>query len=365
MKRIILIHGMGTHPKGNMKEEFKRGMKTGLSQFGLSGGQIEFGFSKMDVIEYNFSEFFDEKRKELAEYADATRRGLSVSPSNWVERVHTEVTKVGQGLDDGSMLATSWLDVALYCNTYLGEMIRSQLATLLCQSMKEFGNDKVHVVAHSLGTSLLHDTLHKLFRDDSEFRDGISDYPVGEFNIESVWWLANVSRLTSLVSGQKKPYESRAINGRFGCIEHIVNVANKYDPFTWLRQYDPTQHPQHVPSYTRNIEQTSVKSWNPHKFENYVAHPEVAIRMIQRFSTLDVSRYISDESVKEAVSLYEADSLPGAVEELGRQIRPLTGDPDSIKFKDIVTAVKKVFDEVNELKEEYERDNKPAEGGES
>ena len=63
---ILLIHGMGTHPPGNMRKEFIDGINDTAKLFEITDFDIE---EKAQIEEFNYSEFLDSRRKADAEYA--------------------------------------------------------------------------------------------------------------------------------------------------------------------------------------------------------------------------------------------------------------------------------------------------------
>lgn len=352
---VILVHGMGKHAAGEITKKFKAGMKSGLELLGASDAIKNGWGNHLDIREFYYDDTFEEHRAKLANNAAAIRNN-TLPVSNWMTQLFQSIGRIDEMLEEDNALTQSWLDVAFYCHTFIGEQLRVELASEICKAIKDAENHTdVHIVAHSLGTALVHDTLHNLFRDDATFRDKIPDFPTGSFNLGSVTTVANVSRLTNLISYQVNPYTSRVTTGTFGCTDRFINVSNKYDPFLWLRPYYPNKHPSHVPDKTLDFRLNTVKSWNPHDFQNYIAYPEVTLRLVASLTTLDVSSLVPNRD--SAVQAYKDDSVSGAAEIFEEKMGDFIQGDEDISFRDIYQALKKLFDEIQEFKEQYEADN--------
>lgn len=61
---VLLVHGMGTHPKGNIKKVFLEALGDRTESFSIDSPEL---LKSVDYREYNYSEQFDLIRKQFAE----------------------------------------------------------------------------------------------------------------------------------------------------------------------------------------------------------------------------------------------------------------------------------------------------------
>ena len=234
---VILVHGMGTHDKGNIEKEFIEGVN------GTAKCLVNDTFDIADYVdfkEFHYSDMLDEIRQKLAENATAIKdQGYGVlSGLGVVEEVITKLTDFHAGFDDDAMFATHWLDVILYGTNTYGEAIRVEFAKFLTEVLLEANGREVHVICHSLGTAVVHDALAKLYRKGFNSEDNIPDLPTGSFNLDSLWTFANVSRMVNLLNRLEDPMTSTVTTGPNGCVNNFYNIRHKLDPFTWFKTYN-------------------------------------------------------------------------------------------------------------------------------
>ena len=328
---IILVHGMGKRKPGTFTRDFKIGINKGLELLGAADSDW---LSEVEIREFYYADTFKEHREKLAANAEAIRNG-TLPVSNWMSQLYNKVGKIDEFIGEDNAFTQSWLGIAFYCHTFLGEQIRVELASEICKAINDAENHSdVHVLSYSLGTAVLHDTLHKLFRDDASFRDKIPGFPTGSFNLGSVTTIANISRLTNLINFLENPYKSRCTTGLLGCTDRFVNVSNAFDPFLWLRSYSPDKNPNYVPAQTNDLKFNAIKSWNPHNFINYLAYPEVTLRLLTSYtSTLDMGPLLAKR--QSARQHYENDSVIGAASKFEATLSAFGNNSDDVTFKEL------------------------------
>ena len=87
---ILLVHGMGTHPKGEMKKTYKKALQDRAQGFGID---IDGPLQSVELVEFNYSEHFDAIRQQFAENAQARAKGFKyLAGMGFEEKLITELT---------------------------------------------------------------------------------------------------------------------------------------------------------------------------------------------------------------------------------------------------------------------------------
>lgn len=332
---ILLVHGMGTHRPGEMTETFVSALNDRARCFGLK----EFDVAKEAclVAEFNYSERFDAVRKQFADNAAARREGFgSLAGAGFAAELVTELTALAAKFGNDDFLYTHWLDVLLYATTYYGAAIRAELAETLNKLARKHGHGNIHVVGHSLGTAVVHDTLASLYRDGANIFDNIPDYRPGNSNMKTLWMFANVSGLVHLLNQLEDPMTSTVAPGASGCTDYLFNVRHTLDPFTWFERYD-----RQMP-YLEHIENSTVCNLNTHDLYEYVTAPNVAKRLL-RFI---FDRQIDKEPFNHCSAAYEKRSLKQGVTELKDALEAVRDKPDLDTLNKAYHAFKVLTDTV-------------------
>lgn len=292
---VLLVHGMGTHEKGNISEEFVAGVKEGAGYLGKVNYDIS---ERVTLEEFNYSAFLDSVRDKLA---SATTDGLpdfeSLRALGIGNDIVDKLLEFETDLTKDEMLYTHWLDIPLYAFFHYGESIRAGLAIKINELFKNNPNTDIHIICHSLGTAVVHDTLVKIYRKDADVLDNIPDFKQDEHRLKSIWSFANVSRLVSILKEIDNPDTSVVSADREGCADFFVNIRNKFDPFTWFKKYD--RHMEKGYTYTTDI----VKKINTHDFQQYVTEPGVTRHLLM---ALDKQQsFISNDILNNAIEKYK------------------------------------------------------------
>lgn len=346
---VILVHGMGTHKKGNIKKEFI----TGVNETGKC--LINDSFKIEDHVklkEYHYSKMLDDIRKKLSDNATAIKeQGFGfLSTIGVAGEVITAITDFHDDLDDDSFFTTHWLDVILYGSTFYGEQIRVEFAKFLNKELLKANGREIHIICHSLGTAVVHDTLAKLYRKSFNATDNIPDLPTGSFNISSLWTFANVSRLVCLLNDLEDPMTSPVTTGSDGCTNAFYNVRHKFDPFTWFKTYNRKM------SFIKTYENDVIKKWNTHDFTEYVSDPLVTKRLINLLTSHYISNSSDDESKLGAcIESHSKDTINEAYIELKILLeRYKDKDKKYHSFREIYSVINKVITASAEFKKDME-----------
>jgi hypothetical protein len=337
---IILVHGMGTHPKGNITKEFKKAIADRSTGFGITDQSF---LENVDYQEFNYSEYFDLIRKQFADNAQARKKGFGyLIGKGFEEKLLNQLTSFEANFGKDEFFYTHWLDVILYSTMYFGEKSCFDFISFFDKLQKKYFPRNIHVICHSLGTAVVHDALAKYYRLDSDPYDNIPDLEAGGFNIASLWTFANVSRMVNLLNGLTDPYHSTVVTGNHGCTNDFFTIRHEYDPFTWFKTYD-----REMEDCTKFIN-TVFKKINTHDFYEYVTEPNVARLILNRIYEVD----INEKSFKQGLADYEKSGLKQEVIELKQLIDDSKKDPSISSIKAAVFQFKIIQNKIKELSSE-------------
>ncbi len=341
-KVVLLVHGMGTHKKGEIIKNFKSGLGDRAKSFGLDSSTL---LKKVDYKEYNFSEKFDAIRKQFAENAQARAKGFKyLGTQGFAESLVTQLTNFEAKFGKDQFFYTHWLDVVLYGTMYFGEKLRVEFITEFDKLRKKYGHANIHIVCHSLGTALVHDALAKYYRLHPDPFDDIPDVKAGDFNIASLWTFANVSRLVNLLNDLTDPYQSTVKTGDEGCTMQFFNVRHRYDPFTWFKTYKKT-----MPDGS-NYTFKTIRKVNTHDFYEYITEPTVASSLL----SVIYDAAVSDQHFEEGKVDYNKKTLSTQVKDLKDTVDEAANDVADASLGDAITKFIEIKRKIEDLKKQFD-----------
>ena len=275
---LILIHGMGKHTAASFKEEVLLGANNALGRYdGFKNIKFQ---DQVKIVSIEYDQFFEEYRKGLAENATGIQAALKKLPGIDIPSVMEKIIGFEAELEEDKFANTHILDVVLYLSL-IGQQVRAHVMNELMKEMtKHDGNVPIHILSHSLGTAVIHDTLNQLYTNDaSPSNDQLTTQ---RHKIKSLWTFANVSRLVGSVSGMPGAYDSLVKPGDYGCVGMFYNIFNTLDPFTFkaFKRFDPKVeynwvHPKVFQYYYKKIRTNKVSRANTHSIIGYLEDPLV------------------------------------------------------------------------------------------
>ncbi|WOT04725.1 hypothetical protein [Shewanella youngdeokensis] len=341
---VLVIHGMGTHKPGETKKAIADGLNEAAKNFGLVDFDIN---NEVEFFQFNYSDYLDEIRLKDAEKAGELVKHLSVLQGLGLgEQAVSALTSFFADFDEDEQFYTHWMDVIYYGLMYWGENIRVDLAKKINELMleRELGNRKLHIISHSLGTAVLHDTLAKLFRKDADISAKVPQLDVDRFQIDSIWMVANVSRLLNLLNDIADPNHSVVTSDIGGCTDLLFNVRNEFDPFTWFKQYK-----RPIENGGRQIKVNTIRELNTHDLQQYMAAPDVADALFANL--LDIPA-ISDTQYQQGVAKHALTSINYNYAQLEDAVNDLSdNDEPQDKVQAIVSVAKALNSFQKTLKE--------------
>jgi hypothetical protein len=284
---LFLVHGVGKHPADTWADSWKQVLIEKLKRFppysGMTNAHIEKEVLCFVPISYDsIFEGYRERWGTLAGALTATEfvsNPAALTALQWV---------ADQGSDD-VIQKVFWekvLDVILWATNPQARAaviahVNKQLVDGLVQmnqeakDRQEAPENRAHIVAHSLGTSVISDALIALNGAQS-VHEGALDTSV--FQWRSLFMVANTSRFLEPrfdVSDELDPADFKVHSSKLkpGSTDSIVlsyrNVHHKIDPITFPRPFGPPDWP---PKVYRDIKLKRFKDPKKvHDFETYVS----------------------------------------------------------------------------------------------
>ena len=186
---IFFVHGIGDQAKGWSKD-LRSDFKALFDSYPLPAGGRPFA-EQFQTEEILYNDLFDEWRKRVARDADGALKLLGGGGLG--ARDIGELLKAGAAAGGGGFFRTHALDVLQYRFLRLvADAVRDAVEHQIMSKLSEtdFGTPvRWSVIAHSMGTSVMHDTLHDMFRP------GAGSEGSALFQPYAVVMLANVSQL--------------------------------------------------------------------------------------------------------------------------------------------------------------------------
>lgn len=226
MHTILLIHGMGNFNSG-WQAEAETALENAYKAFNLPESFGQF----YEVKALSYDNVFTEYLEQLANHNDrlALVQNILQSTGNNLAKA---VVEAAQKDPTNNFVYTHVADVLIYTVTEKQGQVISQVQEQLGQTLQK--GQTWSVIAHSLGTRVVHDVLQSSYSAGTEFRQGFGK-PL------SVLMMANVSRLIQELSGgdvyQSELFPSSMVD-QGGCYFY-VNARHELDPFTLPKPFRP------------------------------------------------------------------------------------------------------------------------------
>lgn len=344
---ILLVHGMGTFTapgngtRGSFGQEFIKATTESLQSYKkYKSKKLE---DYVDIHEFNYDSWFEQIRREMADRARSMGDRLNAVEGKFGVTFATDLvgklTSLEADFGNDDFFYTHWLDVIFYASM-LGAKVRVDAGKKIAELVSSYGAGKVHIVAHSLGTAVLHDTLHLLYRPESDPNNEIPDLHLTNHKLGSIWMVANVSRLINSFTHLADPLKSVVRPGDEGCTFSFFNVRHKMDPFTWLSRFDPQNNGSWLSErvYTaayNNIVTDLVVDGNTHSFTQYLQDPKVAEVFLYQMTPFEVTL----DEMDRVSSEYGKKSIQGAYATLEDSFHNLTVK-DITSWREVAEAAK-------------------------
>jgi hypothetical protein len=295
---LFLVHGMGRHEGTQWSDEV---------------------WEKLVECSERYPHF--RTKKKLAEYAEPVPVGydefLRAALRRWDEQAttfgafaQTNDLRHADSLDwlagvsgDGAgFLLSHVADVVIYRffaheAGRIQDVLKERIFSEVARKQALDADAKFSVMAHSLGTSVVHDALAEM--GGLEHIDGdVNTFSAAHFRFDSIHLLANVSRL---LQTKPKAYASvvrpgpRSTAGRY-CGKMYCH-RHELDPFLKPKPFEPV-------TWGRDFELANLRhyrGWNVHGWLHYLDHPMVHVPLLK---SITKSSAVTPKQEREAVGDY-------------------------------------------------------------
>jgi len=290
---IFLVHGMGTHP-----EKWSEGTRKLLTDAYNSYPDLNIIplEDRFEFVEICYDNIFEDIRKRWKNESESI---LKVMGANGLDGdLIKKLVEAGQYPSKDNFLWTHVLDVLLYRFAPTVSMaVRVTVANQIMKRLDTGGEIPAwSVLAHSLGTSVAHDTLNDLYHTAVPGKSKLS-LSTGDTSAELVMMVANVSRVLELTSdlvysSYLRP-SSTILPDRV--CRYYFSVAHRRDPFTWFKTFDPPP-PWPDAVSTSNFKALQVRhllDWNVHDLNHYLKGPQVHIPLF-RYLAAAIKKFVDE-----------------------------------------------------------------------
>lgn len=332
---LIVIHGMGQHTSETVTNEVTGALA------GVSGWDPE----KVELKVVTYNKIFDDWRERAR---DDWKKTLEMLDG----RVHfsrmKEALEKSLDVEKDDFFQTHWLDVVLYMST-IGEPVQLEVATQLIRFLEEYfhggnldGRNCV-VVAHSLGTAVAHDTLHKMWIGgfEDEGHNNLSRLPI---KIDALFQIANTSRL--LKTGIDPTSRKTAVRPAPGALMHrLYNCWHECDPIARIKQFrikdlDHWLAERETPNSAYiDIRLKGIHELNVHSLGHYLKDPRVHVRLMQNL----FNGYSAPEDIRDQRDQHDKGAAGDEIEALKKAVEDAEENFEKIEsITDIAEALRKI-----------------------
>lgn len=334
---IFLVHGMGSFAK----DWSKSAQQTLQDQYATYKQLkfIPFG-QRFEFVEILYDNEFEALRKQWRDMNKALGDALK-SIAGEVGNTDEDL-KVVQKLNDAAgvttkdrFLTTHVVDALLYyaarqTAATVRESVRRQMFEALKKQVDGGGLLRWSVIAHSLGTAVVHDALHEAYSDHpTEMGEKLA----GITRPACIAMIANVSRL---LEWDIDVYLSRTRPGNpedpDAACRHFINAHNTFDPFTQPKAFRPAaQWPSiavRALGLYQDIETREIEAPEKvHDLDHYLRNPAVHGPI---FNALVGQKVLDDNTMADAHARYVTQTPLGSFGEfVGALKRFQLGEEDS------------------------------------
>ena len=301
---LILLHGMGKHTADSFKKEVVDAANNALARYPTYNA-VKFD-DQVYIHSIGYDHIFEALRKKMAESGSALQTFIKNElGDNKLPEFFNDLNDIEASLGGDKFVYTHVLDVIFYL-TLLGEKVRLYVASEILKVKNRYPSTvRINILAHSLGTAVIHDTLNKLYTTDASTDAQLN---VDQHHLQSLWMIANVSDIITTFSGLTGPYDSLVKPGAGGCVVRLTNAFHRFDPFTLkqFKRFDPDNSngwlkPDIYQYRYKCYETTKVNRLNTHDIMGYLEDPVICHDFLNHFFDFKPSeeeKTIGDEAFK-------------------------------------------------------------------
>ena len=342
---VLLIHGMGK-PDDKMFGEWEKLLKGVYER--CNPGAYPFN-DVFNVVPVLYDDVFEDLRKQWAEQIDGIFSQISALPDGCVTKDDLKT------VTEDSFFTTHLMDVLLYrFVSPMAERVRARVAKSILEAIvkKTPSGGKVSIIAHSLGTSVVHDALNALANSKIQDPDdpGATLGAIGAAQFHAIIQLANVSRTLETKWDAYEPVVRPGVGAADAVATRMLSASHKWDPLVSLRRFQPAEGWPDVQTSKKGrftlVESGTIQHWNVHAFEHYVNDPFVHVPMFRHLMT---KGFVSEARQTELEQEFLTDNPIAKFDEYrGRLKGLLTGEAD-FSWKRLVDVFKGFAEAVSDF----------------
>lgn len=288
---LFVVHGMGRHGKTVFSDQVKSSLNAAMSEYQIYGNKKITHYVK--VVPLNYDYLFEKQRQAWKKDSNKVMTLLEKFPESimesWFSDSELSYLLNYKDIDQDTFFNTHILDVLLYRFTNVGERVRVAIAKEMVKTLISEKAPSYSILAHSLGTSVIHDTLHALFQLRGWKKKNVTSKPftLHSYKASNLISISNVSRV--LQSGKVRAYRSKVRPGIGGVCKKMLNVTHEYDPIARTKEFRPgddwldSRNPNPRGIY-ENLYINSAIDQNIHSIKHYLNNPEVNRAILSRLT---------------------------------------------------------------------------------
>ncbi len=327
---LFVVHGIGSQQNGwcnDPENGLTPTLKAAWQRYPSLTDLGKFD-ERIKIVELNYFDVYDRWIKKWGEMSDALLAGLQAEPTLNNPAIIKTLADWGKqpqdGIDEHNFFYTHILDVLLYRFVELiqGE-IKVRVVDQLLQAVLAIPATQdytINIIAHSLGTSVIHNALEALFTL-KPYRDQLPN----AFRINVLMQVADASY--ALASDRAQHYQSivkPGIDVAAGVCNYQLDISHKLDLVSELMPFDPDKNwPDAQCVLQRRFEKirpSRIQARDIHSLKHYFSNPTVHQALFQRLFGFDT---FSTDETETAWNQYIAATPEGAFAPLKSDIEHL------------------------------------------
>lgn len=312
MNRLFFVaHGMGVHGQ-DWSTSIESQLKTLSSKYSAFQGVKPFE-KRTTFVPITYDHVFKKYLDDFSSSADKLKQFISL---NGIDIPFNLDFLESASQTEKNFFWSHIVDVLLYrfvpeVTAQVRVSVSDQIVRAVRNASANGADPEVHILAHSLGTSVMHDTLAHMaafpIRDPDDHSKTTSIFTAGRGEMfETFITLANVSRV---LERDPIPYKSM-VNPITAThdppqkhyVERYYNFRHDLDPIPSVKAF----HPINFGSKYEIERINSIHGWNTHGFDHYLDNPAVHVPILRRVCRCTITNA--------EVPAYARFKIPGQVQ---------------------------------------------------
>lgn len=302
---LFLVHGIGIHRDASWADETIEMLEQAWSNSVNLDSSLD---DHIKVVPISYDEVFEAYLDDFADLAKSVFHDALELSSD--QRGALAKTFEQEQVTDKHFLWSYLVDVLLYKMTIVKEQVNALVAKQLYEHMaKGSGADEFGIIAHSLGTRVINDTLQTIQSGSAEQ----ANFYAQGYRIKFLMQISDVTDLFSLpLNSDNYPPKDVYPHGTY---DYLRTVTNRFDPIARMVPTRLNHWPEdrksalHLGrSVYQDILLDHVHETNVHGLTHYMLHPEITDEI---FDLCGFGRMLNDSRIRRK-------NFPS----LGKQIQP-------------------------------------------